>query len=95
MQASRPVTGLWVIEDFSTALRDNREKEIALPKFKRELAIHPGINVHQLNRVTELLVTFPYTLDFNQPDVVLCIHDLPSKNILGAVEPIFGRVGRA
>lgn len=84
-----------MIEDFSTALRDNREEEIALPKFKRELAIHPGINVHQLNGVTELLVTFPHTLDFNEPDVVFCVHHLPRKDILGAVETFFGRVGRA
>jgi hypothetical protein len=84
-----------VIKDVSTALRQNREKEIALPKFKKELAIHPGIYVHQLDRATELLVAFPHTIDLNEPYVVLCFHDLPRKDILGAVEACFGRAGRA
>jgi hypothetical protein len=84
-----------VIEDLSAALRQNREKDIALPKFEEELAIHPGIDVHQLDRVTELLVTFPHALDFNEPDVVLCVHDLPGKDVLGAVETFFGRAGSA
>jgi hypothetical protein len=80
-----------VIKDVSTALRQNREKEVALSEFKIELAIHLGIDVHQLDRVTELLVALPHTLDFHEPYVVLCFHDLPREDILGVVEPCFGR----
>ena len=95
IQAARPVTGLRVIEDVSTALRHNREEEIALPKLKEELAIHPGIGVHQLDRVTELFVAFPHTLDLDDPYVLLCLHDLPRKDVLGMVETCFGRNGSA
>jgi len=86
---------LRVIEDFSTAFRQNRKKEIALPKFKKELAIHPGIDVHQLDRAMELFVAFPYTLDRNEPYVLLCSHDLARKHVLGAVETCFGSAGSA
>jgi hypothetical protein len=84
-----------VIKDVATALRQNREKEIALPELKIELAIHLGIDVHQLDRVTELFVAFPHTLDVNEPYVVLCLHDLPREDILGVVEPCCGRDGIA
>jgi hypothetical protein len=84
-----------VIKDFSTALRQDREKEIALPEFERELAIHPGIYVHQLDRVTEIFAALPHTIHLNEPYVVLCVHDLPREDILGAVETFFGRVGSA
>jgi ribosomal protein L1 len=84
-----------VIEDVSTALRQNREKEIALPELKVELAIHLGIDVHQPDRATELVVAFPHTLDFNEPYMVLCFHDLAREDILGVVEPFGGRNGIA
>ena len=66
-----------------------------MPKLKKELAIHPGIDVHQLDRVTELFVAFPHPLDLDEPYVVLCFHDLSRKDILGAVETFFGRAGTA
>jgi hypothetical protein len=84
-----------VKEDVSAALRQNREKEIALPEFEIKLAIHPGIDVHQLDRVTELFVAFPHTLDVDEPYVVLRFHDLPRKDVLGAAETCFGRAGNA
>ena len=84
-----------MIKDFSTALCQNRKKEIALPKLEEELAIHPRVNIHQLDRTTQLLLPFPHTLDFHEPDVVLRAYDLPGKNILGAVETFVGRIGRA
>jgi hypothetical protein len=84
-----------VIKDFSTALRQDREKEIALPEFERELAIHPGIYVHQLDRVTEIFAAFPHTIGLNEPHVALGVHDLTRKDILGAVEAFFGRAGSA
>ena len=82
-------------EDFPTALRQNRKEEIALPQFKIELAIHLGIDVHQLDRVTELFVAFPHTLDVNEPYVVLCLHDLAAEDELRVVETCFGRDGIA
>jgi hypothetical protein len=84
-----------VIKDVSPALRQDREKEIALPKPEKELAIHPGIDVHQLDDVTELFMAFPHTLDLNEPYVVLCLDDLAGEHILGAVEAGFGRDGIA
>jgi hypothetical protein len=86
---------LRVIKDFPTALRQDREKEIALPKLKRELAIHPGIHVHQLDGVTEIFTAFPHTIHLDEPYVVLCVHDLTRKDILGAVETFCGRAGSA
>jgi hypothetical protein len=80
-----------MIEDVSTALRHDREKKIALPKFKKELAIHPGIDIHQLDCVTELFVALPHTLDLDDPYVLLCLDDLPRKDVLGMVETCFGR----
>jgi hypothetical protein len=84
-----------VKEDFSTALRQNREEEIALPQFKIELAIHPGIDIHQLDRATELFVALPHTLDVNEPYVVLCLHDLPGEDKLRVVETCLGSNGIA
>jgi hypothetical protein len=84
-----------VIEDLSAALRQNREKDIALPKFEEELAIHPGIDVHQLDRATELFVALPHTLDVNEPYVVFCLHDLPGEDKLRVVETCLGSNGIA
>jgi len=82
-------------EDFPTALRQNRKEEIALPKFKIELAIHPGIDVHQLDPVTDLFAALPHAFDVNEPYVVLCLHNLPAEHKLRVIEACLGRDGIA
>ena len=91
LQGSRPVAHLRVIKDVSTALRQDREKKIALPKLKKELAVHPCMDVHQLDAAGEPFMAFPHALDLNEPCVVLCLHDLAGEHILGAVEAGLGR----
>src|SRR5262245_47906542 len=94
LQTPRPVTRLRMIKNFSTALRNHREKQIALAKLKVELTLHPGVDIHQLDPATELLATLPHAIDFNEPDVLLRAHDLPREDILSAVEAFLGSVRR-
>ena len=95
LQGFCPVADLRVIKYVSTALRQNREEKIALPKLEKELAVYGGIDVHQLDGATELFMLLPHALDLNLPGVRLCFHDLPGKYILGALEASFGRDGIA
>src|SRR5215211_2991119 len=91
LQGFGPIADLRVIKYVSTALRQNREKQIALPKLEKELAVYRGIDVHQPDGAAELFMPLPHALDLNLPGVRLCFHDLPGKYILGAVKTGFGR----
>jgi hypothetical protein len=62
-----------VIKDVSTAFRQDREKNIALSSVKKELAVQRCVDVHQLERASELFVAFPDALDLNEPGVVICL----------------------
>jgi hypothetical protein len=73
LQRPRPVARLRVIKDVSTALRQDREKNIALSSVKKELTVHRCVDVHQLDRASELFVAFPDALDLNEPGVVICL----------------------
>src|SRR5262249_20782955 len=68
-QGSRPVAGLRVIEDVATTFGQDREEQIALSKLKKELAVHLGIDVHQLDGAGEPFTAFPHALDLDQPRV--------------------------
>ena len=52
----------------------------------KELAVHGGIDVHQLDGAGKLLTPLPHALDLDEPGVCVCFHDLPGKYVLGAVE---------
>src|ERR1700716_1977650 len=82
-----------MIKDFSTALRQDREKNIALSRLKKEFAVQRCVDVHQLDGASELFMAFPYALDLDEPCMIFCLDDLAGKPILGAVEAGFGRDG--
>jgi hypothetical protein len=84
-----------VIKYVATTLGQDREKEIALPKLEKELAVCRRIGVHQLDGTSESLMPLPYALDFNVPGVLVCSHDLSGKYILRAVEASRGSDGVA
>src|SRR6266581_4137237 len=77
LQGFDPVADLRVVEYLATAFRQNRKKEIALPKLEKELAVRGGIDVHQLDGASEFLMPLPHPLDLNEPGVRVCFHDLP------------------
>src|ERR1700704_6898048 len=95
LQGSRPVARLRMIKDFSTALRQDREKNIALSSLKKEFAVQRCVDVHQLDGASEPFMAFPHALDLNEPCMVFCSDNLAGKHILGAVETSFGRDGIA
>ena len=84
-----------MIKDFSTALRQDREKNIALSRLKKEFAVQRCVDVHQLDGASEPFMAFPHALDLNEPCMVFCLDHLAGKHILGAVETSFGRDGIA
>src|SRR5262245_9420138 len=95
LQAARPVAHLRVIEDVSTALREDRKEKIPLPLLKEEFAVDSCIDVHQLDGARELVMTLPHAVDRDDPGVVLGLDDLAGEYILRAVETGFGRDGVA
>src|SRR5262245_36870611 len=87
LQGTGPVTYLRMIKYGSTALGQNREKKIALPKAKEEFAVGEGISVLQVDGTSKLSFPFPHPVNRHRPFVSRGLYDRAGKYILGSIEP--------